>query len=73
MVVLKYREWLTVMPSEVYWVYDVCEEMPEWDVVKQKYTFRKRPRRVTPQMARDVIKEHGLSCVCNNEYGRIYA
>lgn len=61
------------MPSEAYWVYDMCEEMPEWDMVKQDYIFKRKPKRITAQRAKDVIKEYGLTCVCNNEYGRIYA
>lgn len=73
MVVLRYLEYLTVLPSEAYWVYDVCEEMPKWDIVKQKYVFKKMPKRITAQKARELIKKHGLSCVCNNEHGRIYA
>jgi hypothetical protein len=73
MTVLRYKEWLTILPSEVFWVYDMCEEMPKWDIVKQKYIFKKKPKRITAQKAKEIIKEHGLSCVCNNEHGRIYA
>lgn len=72
-VVLKYREWLAVMPSEAYWVYDLCSEMPHWDEKKQDYVSKKKPQRITAQEARQIIKKHGLSCVCNNEHGRIYA
>lgn len=73
MTVLRYKEWLTILPSEVFWVYDVCEEMPKWDMLKQEYVFKKKPQRITAQKAREIIKEHGLTCVCNNEHGRIYA
>ena len=72
MIILRYKDSHTVMPSEVFWVYDVCEEMPKWDIVKQEYVFEKRPKRITAQMAREIIKEHGLTCVCNNEHGRIW-
>lgn len=72
MIILRYKECLTVMPSEVFWVYDVCEEMPKWDIVKQEYIFEKNPKRITAQKAKEIIKEHGLTCVCNNEYGRIW-
>lgn len=72
MVILRYREFLKILPNEAYWVYDVCEELPEWDVVKQEYIFRKKPKRISAQEAKKLIKEHGLVCVCNNEYGRIY-
>ena len=73
MIILRYKEWLTILPSEVFWVYDVCEEMPKWDIVKQEYIFEKNPKRITAQKAKEIIKEHGLTCVCNNEHGRIYA
>ena len=73
MIILRYKESLTILPSEVFWVYDVCEEMPKWDIVKQEYIFEKNPKRITAQKAREIIKEHGLTCVCNNEHGRIYA
>lgn len=73
MIILRYKEWLTILPSEVFWVYDVCEEVPKWDIVKQEYIFEKNPKRITAQKAREIIKEHGLTCVCNNEHGRIYA
>lgn len=73
MIILRYKECLTILPSEVFWVYDVCEEMPKWDIVKQEYIFEKNPKRITAQKAREIIKEHGLTCVCNNEHGRIYA
>lgn len=72
MIILRYKEWLTILPSEVFWVYDVCEEMPKWDIVKQEYVFEKKPKRITAQKAREIIKEHGLTCVCNNEHGRIW-
>lgn len=73
MIILRYKEWLTVMPSEVFWVYDMCEDLPKWDMLKQEYVFEKKPQRITAQKARELIKEHGLTCVCNNEHGRIYA
>ena len=72
MVILRYKEYLVVSPNEAFWVYDMCEEMPEWDAVQQEYVFRKRPKRITAQKAREIIKEHGLTCVCNNEHGRIW-
>ena len=72
MIILKYKENLKILPKEVFWVYDVCEEMPKWDIVKQEYVFEKRPKRITAQKAREIIKEHGLTCVCNNEHGRIW-
>lgn len=72
MVILRFLESLITMPNDAMWVYEMCEEMPEWDVVKQEYIFRKKPKRIDAQTAKKLIKEHGLVCVCNNEYGRIY-
>lgn len=72
MIILRYREFLKILPNDAYWVYDMCDEMPEWDVVKQEYIFRKKPKRIDAQTAKKLIREHGLVCVCNNEHGRIY-
>lgn len=72
-VVLRYKEFLTISPEEAYWVYDLCAEMPEWDSIKQDYVFRKSPKRISAQRAKQIIKDEGLICVCNNEHGRIYA
>lgn len=71
-IVLRYKEYLTISPEEAYWVYDLCSEMPEWDAVKQDYIFRKLPKRIDAQRAKEIIKKEGLVCVCNNEHGRIY-
>ena len=73
MIILKYLENLITNPKDAYWVYDMCEDFPKWDIVKQDYVFEKNPKRISPQKAREMIKEHGLTCVCNNEHGRIYA
>ena len=56
MVVLRLREWLVVSPDECFWVYDMCEEMPKWDIVKQDYIFEKKPKRITAQNAKEIIK-----------------
>lgn len=72
MIILRYKENLKILPKEVFWVYDMCEDFPKWDMLKQDYIFEKRPKRITAQMAREIIKEHGLTCVCNNEHGRIW-
>ena len=73
MIILRYKENLKILPKEVFWVYDMCEDFPKWDIVKQEYVFEKNPKRITAEKAREIIKEHGLTCVCNNEHGRIYA
>lgn len=73
MIILKYLEYLITNPKEAYWVYDLCNEFPTWNEVKQDYVFKKKPKRISAQKAREIIKENGLTCVCNNEYGRIYA
>ena len=73
MIILKYLEYLITTPKDAIWVYDRCEEMPKWDMLKQDYIFEKKPQRISAQKAREIIKEHGLTCVCNNEHGRIYA
>lgn len=62
-----------VSPKETYWVYDLCEELPTWDEKKQDYVFKKPPKRISPHQAKEIIREEGLKCVCNNEYGRTYA
>ena len=72
MIILRYKENLKVLPNEVFWVYDVCEDFPKWDMLKQDYIFEKKPQRISAQKARELIKEHGLTCVCNNEHGRIW-
>lgn len=62
-----------VSPQETYWVYDLCDEMPEWDSVEQDYVFRKKPKRIDAKRAREVIKKERLICVYDDkEYGRIY-
>lgn len=73
MIILKYLEYLITTPKDAIWVYDICEDLPKWDMLKQGYIFEKKPKRITAQKARELIKEHGLTCVCNNEHGRIYA
>lgn len=72
-VILRYKEWLNIAPEETYWVYDLCAEMPEWDASKKDYVFKKAPKRIEAQRAREIIKKEGLVCVFNNEHGRIYA
>lgn len=72
MVILKYKESLITSPRDAYWVYDVCAELPEWSEVTQDYIFRRKPKRVSAKEAKELIKEHGLVCVCNNEFGKIY-
>lgn len=72
-VILKYKEWLNIAPEDTYWVYDLCSEMPEWDAQKQAYVFIKTPKRIEAHKAREIIRKEGLRCICNNEYGRIYA
>lgn len=62
-----------VSPQETFWVYDLCEEFPTWNEKKQDYVFKKEPKRISPQRAKQIIKEEGLKCVCTNEYGRTYA
>jgi hypothetical protein len=73
MVILKYLEWLITKPNETFWVYDLCKEMPTWDEKKQEYVFKKEPKRIDAQKAREIISKEGLKCVCKNEHGRIYA
>ena len=72
MIILKYLEYLITTPKDAIWVYDRCEDFPKWDMLKQEYVFDKTPKRITAQKAREIIKEHGLTCVCNNEHGRIW-
>lgn len=72
-IVLKYKEWLATSPEDTFWVYDLCFEMPEWSDIKQEYLFRKKPKRIDAQRAREIIRDEGLVCVCNNDEGKIYA
>jgi hypothetical protein len=46
--------------------------MPVWDEKEQDYVC-KRTKRIDAQRAKEIIRKEGLKCVCNNEYGRIYA
>lgn len=72
-VILKYKEWLTISPDEARWVYDLCISMPKYDKIKKVARFEKQPKRIDAREARRIIREEGLSCVCDNEYGKIYA
>lgn len=71
-VVLKYLEWLQTSPNETYLVYDLCPKMPVWNEKEQDYVC-KRTKRIDAQRAKEIIRKEGLKCVCDNEYGRIYA
>ena len=73
MIILKYLECLITSPKEKMWVWDKCDELPWWDEGKKEYVFKKKPKRIDAKEAKELIKEHGLKCVCSNEYGRIYA
>lgn len=70
-VILRYKEHLTISPNETYWVYDLCPKMPEWDEEKKDYIC-KGIKRIDSRRAKEIIRKEGLTCVCNNEYGRIY-
>jgi len=70
--ILKYREYLEISPSESYWVYDLCPNIPVWDEKKRDYIC-KGAKRIDARKAKEIIKKEGLVCVCSNEYGRIYA
>ena len=72
-VILRYKEWLTISPEDSYWVYDLCDEMPEWEDGQKEYVFAKQPKRINAREAKKIIKEEDLTCLCNNSYGRIYA
>lgn len=72
MVILKYTEGLISTKGDLRWVYDVCTEMPQWSLVQQDFIFKRKPKRVSAQEARRLIKENNLICVCDNEYGKIY-
>ena len=71
-IIIRYKEWLITAPKDAYWVYDLCNEFPTWDEDKQDYVFKKEPKRISAQKAREIIKKEGLVCVSDNEYGRIY-
>lgn len=72
-VILKYKEWLAILPNEAFWVYDLCEFMPKYDKITQEFWFDKKPKRIDAREARTIIREEGLSCIYNNEHGKIYA
>lgn len=72
-IILKYLEWLETNPTETYWVYDLCKEFPTWDEDKEDYVFKRNPKRISAQKAREIIRKEGLQCVADNKYGRIYA
>jgi hypothetical protein len=73
MIILKYKEWVITNPKDAIWVYDCCEELPKWDETKHDYVFKRQPKRIDAQKAREIISKEGLKCVCKNEHGRIYA
>lgn len=54
-------------------MYEVIDAFPKWDDEKQDYVFKKKPKRITAQEAREIIRDNGLHCVCQNEEGKIYA
>jgi hypothetical protein len=72
-VILKYKEWLAICPDEARWVYDLCESMPKYEKNESSFLFGKKPKRIDAREARIIIREEGLSCICNNEHGKIYA
>jgi hypothetical protein len=47
--------------------------MPKYDKASNVAWFEKKPRRIDAREARKIIREEGLSCVCDNEHGKIYA
>lgn len=73
MIVLKIKEWLITQPQQKLFVYEVIDAFPKWDDEKQDYVFKKKPKRITAQEAREIIRDNGLHCVCQNEEGKIYA
>jgi hypothetical protein len=72
-IIIKYKEWLITAPKDAYWVYDLCNEFPTWDESKQDYVFKKPPKRIDAQTAKQIIKDNSLKCVHNDEDGRVYA
>lgn len=72
--VLKYKEWVITNPEEAIFVYDLCDSLPEWNDKAQDYIFKKKPKRLDPREAKQVIKEHGLKCVHKTKEGeKVYA
>ena len=72
--ILAYKEWLLSMENDARWVYDRCDELPEWDESKQEYIFKKQPKRIDPREAKELIKEHGLKCIHKTKEGeKVYA
>lgn len=53
-------------------MYEVIDDWPEWDDKKQDYVFEKKPKRISAREAREIIRDNGLRCVCQNEEGKIY-
>lgn len=72
MIVLKIKEWLITDKKEKLFVYEVIDDWPEWDDKKQDYVFKKKPKRISAREAREIIRDNGLHCVCQNEEGKIY-
>lgn len=72
-IIIKYKEWLITAPKDAYWVYDLCDDFPIWDEKKQDYVFKKTPKRISPQQAKEIIRKKRLKCISNDEHGRIYA
>lgn len=72
MVILKYLESLIVSPKEKYWTYELLPNMPTWDKKKKEYVCKGKTKVISANEAQKLIKENGLTCVCNNKYGKIY-
>lgn len=73
MFVFKSKVWLITQPSQKYWVYEVSYEMPTWSEEEQEYVFKKEPKVITAQKAKELIHKNGLRRVYKSEDGEIYS
>ena len=73
MIILKYLEYLITTPNSAMWVYDRCEALPTWCPKKQDYVFTRKPKRIDPREAKELIEKHELKCVYKDDNGVIYA
>ena len=67
MTIIKYYEWLRIIPDERHVIYELCKRDPESDDGVRKI------RNLDKQTALKMIEENTLRIVCKNKHGIIWA
>ena len=66
MMIIKYFEWLRILPEEKHAIYELCKRDPkEEDGVK-------RIKTLTREVAKKMIEDNNLHIVQRNKYGIIW-